>query len=553
MDLGAISGFGFAAAFAAYTKHLGASNPTSVAAFFVFLTAQAIFYVVFTSLVYRWFISATKHLPHPKNTPFVLGNLVPFLAEPWGFPLVRWQPTIPTTASGFYRIFLGPFDFVIPRTSQAVTTIMSQPYTFVKPKAVRDGLVESLGVGLVSAEGDDHRRQKKLLTPIFGLSRNRRLLPQMWAKAGVLTEKMCELVLESGSKSTILLMHPLTMAATLDVIGVTTLGVDFDSIRRPDQPILKAFQRVFPSNENQNAWARFFGATLPALVSPHLLFKLPLKPIREFHSGVRVIREMCLEQITLKRREIEEAEAAGRGEENSSVEAKEKDILSAIVASGLQDEDEMMSHMLTILAAGHESTAITLAWALFKLAQLPDVQDKLRAEISDTLDRLHIADPSSPSSPIPTLEEINSMPYLRAFLMEVLRMYPAFPSMMREPTHDVKISDDLTLPRGKPLMVSPYAVNRSRELWGDDADEFHVERWEAAYNGGAKTAQAFFTFSSGPRICIGKDFAVLSLKVFLVVLVSKLRFEEAVKGWHPTVQKGTSLKPQGLKIKVSLV
>lgn len=64
---------------------------------------------------------------------------------------------MPTTTSGFYRVFLGPFDYLIPKSSQAVTTVMTQPYLFHKPAAVRDGLVESLGVGLVAAEGSVHK------------------------------------------------------------------------------------------------------------------------------------------------------------------------------------------------------------------------------------------------------------------------------------------------------------------------------------------------------------------------------------------------------------
>lgn len=199
---------------------------------------------------------------------------------------------------------------------------------------------------------------------------------------------------------------------------------------------------------------------------------------------------------------------------------------------------------MTILAAGHESTAITLAWAIFKLAQHPDVQEKLRAEV--------VAATEAVKQRELTLDEINSLKYLRCFLMEVFRLYPAFPAMMREAAHATMVGD-IQIPKGKQIMVSPYAVNRSQELWGDDADVFRVERWEESYSGGAKTSQAFLTFSSGPRICIGKDFATLSLKVFLTVLIVRFRFEEAIPGWHPVIQKGTSLKPQGLKVKLSLL
>ncbi|KAH6603127.1 hypothetical protein Trco_008515 [Trichoderma cornu-damae] len=230
---------------------------------------------------------------------------------------------------------------------------MTQPYLFRKPAAVRDGLVESLGVGLVAAEGSVHKRQKKLLTPIFGMSRNRRLIPQMWAKANVLANKVEDLIAESGCKSAVLYIHPLTMAATLDVIGVTALGVDFDSVTRPDQPILQAYQRVFPSFENQTAVEKFFGATLPAIISPRLLFKLPFKRIQEFH---------------------------------------------------------------------HE---------------------KLRAEV--------MASTAKAEQEGPSLDEINSLTYLRCFLMEVFRLYPAFPAMMRETAHGTKVGD-LQIPKGKQIM-----------------------------------------------------------------------------------------------------
>jgi cytochrome P450 len=190
----------------------------------------------------------------------------------------------------------------------------------------------------------------------------------------------------------------------------------------------------------------------------------------------------------------------------------------------------------------HESTAITLAWGLFKLAQMPDVQEHLRQEIQETLPDLN--------SEAPSYETINSMPYLRCFLMELLRLYPAFPAIMREASKTTNV-EDLQIQQGTRIMVSPYAINRSLELWGPDAREFRVERWLDSHSGGAKSPQAFMTFSSGQRICIGKDFAVNSLKLFLAVMVNNFRFEEAVPGWHPPIQKGTSLKPIGLKVKIS--
>lgn len=104
-------------------------------------------------------------------------------------------------------------------------------------------------------------------------------------------------------------------------------------------------------------------------------------------------------------------------------------------------------------------------------------------------------------------------------------------------------------------MISPYAINRSTDFWGPDADEFRVERWLDDHSGGATSAHAFMTFSGGPRSCIGKDFAVTSLKVFIVVLVSRFRFTKATGcgSREPVVQQGTSLKPDWLEVGVQLI
>lgn len=87
----------------------------------------------------------------------ILGHLVQFLQEPWGFPLVRWQETVATSSSGFYRIFMGPSDYLVPMNPKALAAIMNDPNTFAKTAAVREGFVATLGHGVVSTEGAVHR------------------------------------------------------------------------------------------------------------------------------------------------------------------------------------------------------------------------------------------------------------------------------------------------------------------------------------------------------------------------------------------------------------
>ena len=94
---------------------------------------------------------------YPQTDRTLLGHLVKFLQEPWGFPLVRWQRTIPSTTHGFYRIFLGPSDYLVPMTPKALAVIMNDPNTFPKTAAVREGFIATLGNGVVSTVGAVHR------------------------------------------------------------------------------------------------------------------------------------------------------------------------------------------------------------------------------------------------------------------------------------------------------------------------------------------------------------------------------------------------------------
>ena len=134
--------------------------------------------------------------------------------------------------------------------------------------------------------------------------------------------------------------------------------------------------------------------------------------------------------------------------------------------------------------------------------------------------------------------------------MESLRLYPAFPAMIRTTVNHTTSSFMPILPSTH-IIVSPYAINRSKSLWGSDAHDFDPERWIRDYNGGSSSPYGFMSFSAGPRVCIGREFAIVSLKVMLATLISHFKFEQVREGWEPEFQKGTALKLKGgLKLKV---
>lgn len=152
------------------------------------------------------------------------------------------------------------------------------------------------------------QQQRKMMTPIFGLGRNRCLVPQVWATATVLCQKI-ENLISQDKGSQIVEVHSLTMATTLDVLGATTLGVDFNSIQHPEWSILRAYKMVYPTPENPTTVDRIVANIFGTILPPSLLFKLPSRTIREYHKGMAELRNFYIKHIRMKKQDVKTGSA----------------------------------------------------------------------------------------------------------------------------------------------------------------------------------------------------------------------------------------------------
>lgn len=225
------------------------------------------------------------------------------------------------------------------------------------------------------------------------------------------------------------------------------------------------------------------------------------------------------------------------------------DIISVALSSGAFSDEKLVDNMMTFLAAGHETTASALTWAVYMLCQNPAAQTKLREEIHS-----HI--PSLTTDQKITSEIIDNMPYLHAVCNETLRVWSPVPLTLREAANDATILGQF-VPRGTKVILAPWAVNYSTELWGPDAAEFKPERWMAsgqANAGGASSNYAFLTFLHGPRSCIGNKFAVAELACLLAALVGHFEFEKTDPDEKIDIKGGVTARPKdGMNITVKEV
>lgn len=292
-----------------------------------------------------------------------------------------------------------------------------------------------------------------------------------------------------------------------------------------------------------------------------LLRLLPVQRNNDISHASQLIRKTCQNMITAKRAKNAAAAAAAKqspaadastpvDEEKAtggSANGKDVDILSVALNSGAFDDEDLVNQLMTFLAAGHETTASAMTWAILALCQSPSAQSKLRAELSaSNLPSPRLADGKVTSA------DIDSLPYLTAFCNEVLRLYPPVPITLRISAQDTTLLGH-AIPKGTTVIMSPLAINRSAALWGPDALEFRPERWLAA-RPPAESNFANMTFLHGPRSCIAQAFAKAEFACLVAAWVAAFETELEDPGRKIEVGGGVTTRPKGgLRVKLTPV
>jgi cytochrome P450 len=188
-----------------------------------------------------------------------------------------------------------------------------------------------------------------------------------------------------------------------------------------------------------------------------------------------------------------------------------------------------------------------MQWAIYLLCLHPEIQTKLRKAVREGLPS--IGDPNSEV----TAADVDKVAYLHAVCNEVLRFFPSVPLTLRIAAHDTEILGN-PIPANTTIILSPWAVNVSKDLWGPDADTFNPDRWlkpGQANSGGAESNYSFLSFLHGPRSCIGKDFAKGEFACLLATWVGRFDMAFADKDFVLSIQGGVTTKPKGgLKIRM---
>ncbi|OTA93792.1 hypothetical protein M434DRAFT_72545 [Hypoxylon sp. CO27-5] len=495
---------------------------------------QAFLVNVWKLILYPKFFSPLRGLPEPKGGSWLMGHFKEIRTKPSGIPMREWIATIPNDGIIRYLAAFNQERLLITNPKALAEVLVTKNYDFQKPGNIRFGLSRLLGVGILLAEGDEHRTQRKNLMPAFAFRHVKDLYPSFWAKGREVVQAMTDTIIaeaqreasiqdpEKAKKTAVIEVGSWASRVTLDIIGLSGLGKDFGAIKNPDAELSETYRRVFkPSRQAQIL------ALLGILLPDWVIGRIPVKRNHDINEAAQTIRSVCRDLIREKKEKL------------MRNELKDRDILSVALESGVFTEENLVDQLMTFLAAGHETTATAMTWAIYMLSKHPEVQKRLRAEIRENL-------PPIDSDREVTSQEIDQMPYLNAVCSEVLRYYSPVPLTLREAAVDTTIQGH-KVPKGTAIILCPWATNLDKTLWGPDAHEFNPDRWipkspedKRAASGGATSNYAFMTFLHGPRSCIGMQFAKAEFACLLATWVG--RFEFALKNKEDEDEKNLAIK-----------
>ncbi|KNZ74707.1 Cytochrome P450 4F12 [Termitomyces sp. J132] len=401
------------------------------------------------------------------------------------------------------------------------------------------------GPGLVATIGDHHKKQRKIVNPVFSVTQLRQLTPIIYEVA----DKVCVLDREATrceeeTGRSVLDMSEWMSRVALETVGQTILGYSFDPLDSPaTNPYTAAVKELIPTIFSLSL-VRQFAPFLSRLGTPTFRRKLvewtPNQAVQKVKSMSDVMHETALEILRRKREDI-----THEIETESLESSPAKDIISVLLrannratAAEKLSEAELTGQMTVLIFGAQDTTSSALSRILYLLSIHPAVQEKVRDEIREKL-RLQRAE--GDFSGRLNYDDVMALPILDAIIKETLRLYPPVPFVRRTAVKEKTIpySDadgdlhpsTVTIPVGTTVFVGIAGSNRLESVWGPDAKEWRPERWltEAVPTSNSQVRlpgiySGIMSFLGGGRSCVGYKFAQVEMKILLSVLLTSFEF-----------------------------
>lgn len=404
---------------------------------------------------------------------------------------------------GVCRLRMGPASmYLISDGALIVEMIAKRAGEVRKSNRTRQSLRGHLGRGLITLEGSEHRRHRRLMQPVMHTQ-------AVAAQAQTMVE-LARRRVESWPDGSVQEIHREMADLTLRIVCAALFRLDEDAeaerlvsaVHDFARSLNVVLRRAFPLPE----W-------------------LPTSGNRLRRETVNRVNRYAYDLIRRRRA------AGGDG----------GDLLSLLVNAESEDggpglsDVEVRDELMTMFFAGHETSAAALTWAFYLLDRHPEVASRLRTEIATVLGERP-----------PTMADLGRLPLLGQVVKETLRLYPPAWVFDRSPLHDVVVGG-YAIPKGANVLLSPWVVHRDPAVW-PEPEQFRPERFA---DGAAPPRTAYLPFGDGPRICVGNRFAEAEIALVLATILPRVDLSNMDSS--PAKPEGdATLRPRGgLRMRVS--
>ncbi|KAI0828716.1 cytochrome P450 [Trametes gibbosa] len=376
-----------------------------------------------------------------------------------------------------------------------------------------------LGVGLPSIHGEEHRKQRKMLNPAFSVNHLREMTPLFYGVVHKLRSAIEARVYENASRTAEVDVVNWMGRTALELIGQAGLGYSFDPlVSDATDEFGKALEDIMPTLAQVHGlqqYIPFFDTIVPRPCRRWVAELIPSPVLKRLIAISDIIHTRAYEIYEAKKRALLSGEdtlkhQVGEGKDLMSI------LLKANIVAAEEDkmtEDDLVGQMSTLTFAAMDTTSNALSLTLWRLAQNPDVQHKLRLEI--------IAAKEASTNGDIDYDELVALPLLEAVCRETLRLHVPAPLRFRETAQDIvlplsepvrgrdgRLMHEILVPKNTSVFVGIQASNTNPALWGADAYEWKPERWMQPLPDAVMEAKIpgvyanLMTFWGGGRACM---------------------------------------------------
>jgi len=425
-----------------------------------------------------------------------------------------------------YKLCFGPKSFLVISDPVQAKHILKDANKSYDKGMLAEILKPIMGKGLIPADPKTWSVRRRQIVPGF----HKAWLEHMVGLFGHCNQPLVSGLEEIATTSGKVEMEEKFCSVALDIIGKSVFNYDFGSVTQ-ESPVIKAVYSALVEAEHRSMTpAPYWDLPLANQVVPRL---------RKFNSDLRLLNDVLDDLIerAKKTRVVEDIEEL---EQRNYDKVEDPSLLRFLVDMRGADIDntQLRDDLMTMLIAGHETTAAVLTWSLFELVRNPECMERIQAEIDSVVgDR------------VPTYEDISKLDYTRLVVAESLRMYPEPPLLIRRCREENEVPQggdrEANVIRGMDIFVALYNIHRDERFWPEpdkfdplrftrkytnpdvpDWKGFDPDLWKGRlYPNEAASDFAYLPFGGGARKCVGDEFAILEATVTLAMVLRRFNFE----------------------------